>query len=70
MKDKIKMSKDKKTEIRIYTKLKSDMEFIIKQIENHNVDIIRMYISGIEAVIKQIEKEQEKENNNGKKANK
>lgn len=64
------MSKDKKTEIRIYTKLKSDMEFIIKQIENHNIGVIRMYISGIEAVIKEIEKEQEKENNNGKKANK
>lgn len=64
------MNNIKNLEISIYTKLKSDMEFIIKQIENHNVDIIRMYISGIEAVIKEIEKEQEKENNNGKKANK
>lgn len=64
------MSNEKKIEIRIYTKIKDDMEFIIKQIENHNIGVIRMYISGIEAVIKEIEKEQEKENNNGKKANK
>lgn len=53
--------------IRIYTKVKSDMEFVIKQIENHSVDIIKIYLSGI---TKEIEKEQEKENNNGKKANK
>lgn len=64
------MNNEKKTEIRIYTRIKNDMEFIIKQIENHNADIIKIYLSGITKVIKEIEKEQEKENNNGKKANK
>lgn len=61
------MNNIKNLEISIYTKLKSDMEFIIKQIENHNVDIIRMYISGIEKVIKEIEKEEkEKEEKRNK----
>lgn len=61
------MNNIKNLEISIYTKIKDDMEFIIKQIENHNVDIIRMYISGIEKVIKEIEKEEkEKEEKRNK----
>lgn len=38
-----KMNNEKKTEIRIYTNIKDDMEFIIKQIENHNIDIIKIF---------------------------
>lgn len=60
------MSNEKKIEIRIYTKIKDDMEFIIKQIENHNIDIIRMYLSGIERVIKQLEKEEIEKEKGGK----
>lgn len=61
------MNNIKNLEISIYTKIKDDMEFIIKQIENHNIGVIRMYISGIEAVIKQIEKEEkEKEEKRNK----
>lgn len=61
------MNNDKTSlEIRIYTKIKDDMEFIIKQIENHNIDIIRMYLSGIEALIKQLEKEEIEKEKGGK----
>ena len=60
------MNNEKKTEIRIYTKIKNDMEFIIKQIENHNADIIKIYLSGVEKVIKKIEKEEIEKEKGGK----
>lgn len=60
------MNNEKKIEIRIYTKIKNDMEFIIKQIENHNADIIKIYLSGVEKVIKKIEKEEIEKEKGGK----
>lgn len=60
------MNNEKKIEIRIYTKIKNDMEFIINQIENHNADIIKIYLSGVEKVIKKIEKEEIEKEKGGK----
>lgn len=60
------MNNIKNLEISIYTNIKDDMEFIIKQIENHNIDIIRKYLSGIEALIKQLEKEEIEKEKGGK----